>query len=402
MLAFVALPMAARADGVDFTVPEEFQVEALPAGVQPAGRIYRRWSATIDGKRHSFVVTASPFKGDLGHQVDVELAVVKSRHAIDVVREEAEPLCGARSLRVSYAYPKQLRYEYRYVAVGGRLLIASYAHPVDAADSVAIVWLTTLCSGVHQPAGPVGWRIVAPYPANASAWFAPDRASSMMQMVLPSHSGDYGEPAPFRADATVTAERLGTCGDVAIRRVTATLHDGTIMEFVSGVVRGWSYSNTYSRRQGTTADPGALATLTSFCTGTAPATKACSAAKEPVTPPLWFVAVQYSIDVVPGTTTVTVDADGTLADTDAHGTTTCRAVGRAAFARLVAAMGDGSALPPCPEPRRIVPLTYRSVYLRYGDVRRSCQWIVSSGRNNDPPLVIDPRLSAIIDAVRAL
>ncbi len=168
------------------------------------------------------------------------------------------------------------------------------------------------------------------------------------------------------------------------------------MEFVSGVVRGWSYSNAYSRarddrrcRRAGDADV--------VLHRNRARDESVFGSKAPATPPFGQLP---SVDVVPGTTTVMVDADGTLADTNEHGKITCRVVGGAAFARLVAAIGDGSALPPCPEPRRIVPLTYRAVYVRYGDVRRSCEWIASSGGNNDPPLLIDPRLSAIIDAVR--
>lgn len=394
LLAFVAMPEAARGAGVDFTVPDAYVVEAPPPELRlPPGVIFRRWSATIGGTRHSIVVTSSPFTGNLSHQVDLELAAVKSRHAIEVAREDADPLCGAPSVRIRYAYADQLRFVYRYVAVGGRLLIASYAHGIAAEEDLSSAyWLETLCSGIHQPAGPVGWHIVAPYPANDSAWVAPDRASTVTQTVVPSETGDYGDPAPFRGKATVTAERQQMCGGAPVRRVTATSGDGTIVEFVSGVVRGRSYSNTYSRRAATNADAAALATLTSFCAGTV----------DPTASAVWSVTVQSIIDVAPGKSTTTVASDGSLAQTDPFGRVTRRTVGGTAFARLAAAMGDGSSLPPCPEPRRIVPLTFAAVYLRYGDVRRSCRWIASSGSNNDPPLVIDPRLSAIIEAVRAL
>ncbi len=171
MLAFVALPMAARAHGVDFTVTASVRSRPRPPGLQlPPGTIYRRWSATIDGERHSFVVTASPFKGDLGHQVDVELAAVKSRHAIDVVREEAEPLCGAPSIRVSYAYRKQLRYEYRYVAVGGRAHRQLRAGRRCGRPGRSLS-LTTLCSGFISPRGPWAGRSsrrILPTPAHGS------------------------------------------------------------------------------------------------------------------------------------------------------------------------------------------------------------------------------------------
>ncbi len=272
-LALVALPVCAAAAGVDVTVPDAYQVGASPPDLRlPADSVYRRWTHVSDGIQHSIVASASPFSGDLPKLMDAEVARVQSRNAVDVVRADAGTLCGAPATRFAYAYPNQLSFEYRYVVVSGRLLIASYAHPVGTAeDPLAVAALGTLCSGVHQPGGPPGWSLLAPFPANGSAWMGPNIVSSLFHTASAAKPGDDAQP--YKGKGRIVSDRREPCGVVTIRRVTATDGARTI-EYVAGILRGFSYANEYGRITAAPADPAALATLTSFCTDTAPTSAA--------------------------------------------------------------------------------------------------------------------------------
>ena len=265
------LPLAARADGVDFTVPDHYVV-AAPGSTAVLPPVYRVWERSLNGVRHSIVVSAIRSAADLSKTVDAMVYLLGLRHAIEVSRGDAGLMCGAPSTRVSYAYANQLTYVYRYVIVAGRLLTASYARPVGAdADPAAIAALDTLCSGVHQPGTPQGWTIEAPYPRNDSAWRAsPGSRSLIAQAVRTAQAGRDAAELYDAEGATVTSDRRESCGAMTIRRVTATLGDGRIQEFASGTIRGYDYVVAYVRPPSAPADPGAMATLTSFCTETAP------------------------------------------------------------------------------------------------------------------------------------
>ncbi|HEY0383491.1 MAG TPA: hypothetical protein VGC72_14975 [Candidatus Elarobacter sp.] len=268
-IVLTALPLAARADGVNFTVPDHYLVEAArPQPVMPP--VYRVWGRPIDGARHSLVASATPASAKLTNLVDAVVAFANMRHAIDVSRTDAPPLCGVPSVRVAYAFPGQLSFVFRYTIVRGRVLVASYARPTgSAADPAALAALDTLCSGVHQPGGPPGWTLETPYPPNGSAWrAAPGSRSLVAQIAVPSQPGRDLVDQPADKQGTVTADRKETCGAITIRRATTNLDDGRIREFASGVLNGYDYVSSYVRPASEPADPGALQTLTSFCADT--------------------------------------------------------------------------------------------------------------------------------------
>jgi hypothetical protein len=267
----VALPLAARADGVNFTVPDHYLVAPPPASVT-VPRVYRIWDRQLDGVRHSIVVSATPATSDLSSLMDVTVANLAARHAIDVSRSDAGLVCGMPSVRIAYAFPEKLAFVFRYAVVRGRLLIASYAHPVGTTpDSAALGALDTLCSGVHQPGGPPGWTVVSPYPPNGNAW-RPAPGSSMLitQIVGPAKGFNDLVNQPYKGQGTAIADRRDVCGAIAIHRVTANLDDARVMEFAAGSVNGYDYVVSYVRPSSEPADAGALDTLTSFCADTLP------------------------------------------------------------------------------------------------------------------------------------
>jgi hypothetical protein len=270
-LVLAALPVAARADGVDFTVPLHYLV-VRPASSITVPRVYRVWDRYLDGVRHSIVVSATPATSELAPLMDATVASLAARNAIDVSRSDAGPLCGAPSVRIAYGFPQQLTFVFRYAVVRGRLLIASYAHPAGtAADPGALAALDTLCSGVHQPAGPPGWTLESPYPPNGNAWRAsPGSRTLVAQLASVSKPGSDQLDQPFKGKGTVVVDRRDVCGAVAIHRVTANLDDGRTMEFAAGTVNGYDYIVSYMRPSSEPVDAGALQTLTSFCAETLP------------------------------------------------------------------------------------------------------------------------------------
>ena len=272
-LALVALPVAARAEGVDFTVPDHYVAEPAPAALLPAAPkdVYRRWARTLDGVRHSIVVSSTPYVGDLPKLIDATVERTRARGAIDVVRGDAAPLCGMPAARVAYAYPNQLTYEFRYTIVRAHLLIASYAHPLGtAADQTALDALGTLCSGVHQLAAPPGWMLQTPFPPNGSAFRTADGTSLLAQLVAPAAAGSDVASEPYDAPGTIVSDRREPCGTVTIHRVTVTTNDAKTREFAAGTVRGYRYMNAYVRPTAAAPDGAAIATLTSFCAETLP------------------------------------------------------------------------------------------------------------------------------------
>jgi hypothetical protein len=271
VLVLAALPLAARADGVDLTIPDHYVAARSGQGAQ-LPPVFRVWDRRIDGVRHSIVASAAPAGADLNAVVDADLAGVKRRNGVDITRADGDPLCGAPSVKVTYAYANQLTYAYRYTVVGGRLLIASYAHPVGTApDPGALAALDTLCSGVHQAMGPADWVLLPGFLPNGGAWMAPTFTSNIIEVASPAAPGDA--PYEYKGKATVTSDRQEQCGTVTIRRVTATSTTPVplTVDFVSGIVRGYNYANEYSHPTAAPPNPAVLAVLTSFCTETAPA-----------------------------------------------------------------------------------------------------------------------------------
>jgi len=272
-LTLLALPVAACAEGVDFTVPDHYQVAVpAPAAVAqlPAKSVYRDWVRTVDGVRHSIVVSSTPYIGDLPKLMDATVERTRARGALDVVREDVAPQCGMPVTRHAYAYANQLTYEFRYMVVRARLLVASYAHPRGTApDQTALAALGTLCSGVHQIAGPPGWTLQTPFPNNGSAFRAPDGGSLLAQFVAPAPAGSDVANERYDAPGTVVSDRHEACGAVTIHRVTTSTSDGKTREFAAGTVRGYQYTNAYVRPADAALDAAALATITSFCVETA-------------------------------------------------------------------------------------------------------------------------------------
>jgi len=269
-LMLAASPPPARAEGVNFTVPLHYLVES-PAAQVPLS-IYRVWGRSLGGARHSIVVSSSAASGDLPSLMDATVARLKARNALDVSRADAGPLCGMPSVRIAYAFPNQLSYVFRYAIVGGRLLIASYAHPVGTdPDPTALAALDTLCSGIHQPATPKGWTLESPYPPNANAWHSQtENGALLMQVASVAQSASDLGAQPFKGKGTVVSDRTESCGAVWVRRTTANLDDGRTLESAAGTVNGYDYVVAYMRPASQAADPAALATLTSFCAGTLP------------------------------------------------------------------------------------------------------------------------------------
>ena len=268
---FAVLPVAARADGVNFTVPYHYLVERPNPNVS-VPRVYRIWDRQLDGARHSIVVSATPATSELAPLMDATVAGLNARHATDVSRSDAGPLCGAPSVRIAYGFPQQLTFVFRYAVVRGHLLIASYAHPFGtAADPTALSALDTLCSGVHQPAGPQGWMLESPFPPNGNAWRpAPGSRAMLAQFARVTKPDSDLSNETFKGQGTVVSDRRDLCGAIAIRRVTANLDDGRVMEYAAGTVNGYDYFVSYTRPSAEAADAGALDTLTSFCAETLP------------------------------------------------------------------------------------------------------------------------------------
>jgi len=269
-LVLAAAPLAALADGVNFTVPLHYLVESPRAQVPLS--IYRVWARSVGGVRHSIVVSSSAASGDLPSLMDATVASLKARNAIGVTRSDAAPLCGMPSVRIAYAFPNQLSYVFRYTIVGGRLLIASYAHPVGTEpDPTALAALDTLCSGIHQPATPPGWTLETPFPPNANAWHsASESRALLMQVASAAKSGQGLGAQPFTGKGSVVSDRTEACGAVWVRRTTSNLDDGRTLESAAGTVNGYDYVVAYTRPSSQAADAAALATLTSFCAGTLP------------------------------------------------------------------------------------------------------------------------------------
>ena len=276
-LLLAAMPLAARADGVDFTVPDHYLVGA-PGPNSRVPAVYRVWGRSLDGVRHSIVASASaaPAGQTLAQSIDATVSGLKAGGAGDAARSEVPPVCGAPAFQVTYtrsAPSYQLTFVFRYTIVGGRLLIASYAHPIGTtADPAALGALDTLCSGVHQPGTPSGWDIQGPYPPNESAWRPVDGSAAILgQTARPAQAGHDIAADPYEGrGASVTSDRREACGAMTIHRVTATLDGGRIQEFAAGTVRGYDYVTAYVRPPSAPADPLAMETLISFCTDTAP------------------------------------------------------------------------------------------------------------------------------------
>jgi hypothetical protein len=230
------------------------------------------WGRPIDGARHSLVASATQTTSALTTVVDAMETFANMRHAVDVARTDAPPLCGMPSMRLAYGFTGGLTFVFRYTVVRGRLLIASYGRPTgSAADPTALAALDTLCSGVHQPGGPAGWTLETPFSTNGSAWRpAPGSRSLVAQLAAPAQPGRNLGDQPADVHGTVTADRKETCGAITIRRMTTNLDDGRIREFASGAVNGYDYVVSYVRPAPEPADPGALKTLTSFCADTLP------------------------------------------------------------------------------------------------------------------------------------
>ena len=273
-LLLAALPLAASAEGVNFTVPLHYLV-AAPAPNAQLPPVFRVWDRNLGGVRHSIVVSSSPATADLKSTIDATLAGLAARHAINVSRTDAGQLCGMPSVQIAYAYANQLTYVFRYAVVGQRLLIASYAHPLGTdADPPALASLDTLCSGIHQPATPKGWTIMSPYPPNANAWHPspgdPDSKTLLDQVAFAAKPGEDLVTRPYSGKGTLVSDRQASCAAVAIRRMTVNFDDGRIAEYSAGTVNGYNYVVAYVRQPSETADPAAMAVLTSFCENTLP------------------------------------------------------------------------------------------------------------------------------------
>jgi hypothetical protein len=263
--------LAASAGGVSFTVPEHYLVGTPnPTMVFPG--TFRVWFRSLAGVRHSIVVSSAPATRTLAAEIDATVASIAARHAVDVARSDAATLCGMPSVQLSYAYPNQLTYVYRYAVVADRLLIASYAHPVGtAADVTALASLDTLCSGIHQPRTPAGWTITSPYPPNASAWTPSSGGTALlMQMARPTKN-DGSPLGPASGPGTVVSTSQQACGATMIRRTTVKSADGAnLLEYASGTAYGYDYVVAYKRPAADPADANAMALLTSFCENTLP------------------------------------------------------------------------------------------------------------------------------------
>ncbi|HTD35962.1 MAG TPA: hypothetical protein VK669_00500 [Candidatus Limnocylindrales bacterium] len=269
--AFVLLPLAASAEGVEFTVPDHYLVLPNPPSVSFPGT-YRAWARNVDGVRHSIVVSSSPATRDLDAEIDTTVASLAGRHAVDVARSEGGLLCGMPSVRLSYAYPNQLTYVYRYAVVADRMLIASYAHPVGTpADPTALSSLDTLCSGIHQPRTPPGWTITSPYPPNVSAWTPTAGGSALLMQTARLTKRDESPLAPLSGSGTVLTTSVQPCGATVIRRSTVKSADGAnVLEYAAGTAYSYDYYVVYKRPAAETADANAMALLTSFCEKTIP------------------------------------------------------------------------------------------------------------------------------------
>jgi hypothetical protein len=269
-LVLGALPLAAGAEGVNLTVPEHYLADQ-PSPSQVLPPVYRVWGRPIDGARHSIVASATRTDSKLSAIIDATVAFANTRHAVDVSRSDAPPLCGMPSVRVAYGFTGGLTFVFRYTILRGRLLIASYGRPIEsAADPTALAALDTLCGGIHQLGAPPGWILQTPFPPNGSAFRTPDGTSLLAQLVAPAAAGSDIASEPYDAPGTVVSDRREPCGAVTIHRVTVSTADGKTREFAAGTVRGFRYTNAYVRPAAAAPDADALATLTSFCAETLP------------------------------------------------------------------------------------------------------------------------------------
>jgi len=267
---FAVVPLAASAEGVNFTVPDHYLAEP---GTPPPGfpGTYRVWGRALNGVRHSIVVSSSPVTRDLNAEVDATVAALTTRNAINLARADGGQLCGLPSVRLSYAYANQLTYVYRYMILGDRLLIASYAHPLGTdADPAALAALDSLCGGIFQPRTPDGWQLTTPSAANVSIWHVPGGAATITQIARATKVID-APLAPWAGNGTVVSTSQAGCGAAAIRRATVKVDDGAnLIEYAAGTAYNYDYYVVYKRPAGDPADPNAMALLTAFCDKTLP------------------------------------------------------------------------------------------------------------------------------------
>ena len=269
-LAFTLLPLAAAAEGVNFTVPDHY-LGAATVSPRSAGT-YRVWARSLGGVRHSIVVSSSPATSTLNAEIDATVAALAARNAIDVARSDGGMLCGMPSVRLSYAYANQLAYIYRYVIVGDRLLIASYAHPVGTdPDPTAVAALDTLCAGIHQPRTPDGWELTTPSSPNVSLWHIPGGTATIAQIARVTKDLNATLAPWTGTGGTVVSTSTASCGAIAIRRATVKVDNGAnLIEYSAGTAYDYDYYVVYKRPAADPADPNAMAVLTSFCEKTLP------------------------------------------------------------------------------------------------------------------------------------
>ena len=265
-LFLLATATATRADGVDLTLPNGY-VTADASWIRTKWPVNRMWTRTIGGVRHTILASSVPFSGDIDAVSEAMKAYVAARGGGVSASEAAPPLCGARSSLVTYTYAQHVIEVFRSVSTGGHGLLAIYARPDGSApDGAALAALETLCSGVHQPAVPAGWRVV-PSTANSSVFTLGGGASAFTSTAT---AEERAAPPSEASAAPPSLVRDEPCGFVMIRhRVAAT--DGKTTETVTGTVRGYRYVNVYTRPRSAPAEAGAITALRSFCAETSTA-----------------------------------------------------------------------------------------------------------------------------------
>jgi hypothetical protein len=256
-------PCAARADGLNYSVPEDYyamKAPALPAGVL----FYRGWLREIDGGQHAVVATVRPAPAQGVAVFDELESHLRADGATAIVRA-AFDRCGGPGVRVAYVTANRRVHEHVSALAGGRLVAVTYSRPAGAGpDPQAVDSLETLCTGIHQAFGPPSWTRDDQYNANTTVWKAADGSDLTVfgEVQTPEAAQRMIDDVIFPGRITLDARE--PCGSITVRHVVSS-DDGTTYELISGYLRGFRYKAWYRRPVGTPRDPEIVPVLTSFC-----------------------------------------------------------------------------------------------------------------------------------------
>jgi hypothetical protein len=270
MVAMLAIafggPLPATADGLNYSVPEDYY--AMPLSVSlPADVLFARaWFRELGGAIHVVLATVRPAPDSA---VFDEAAFRRERRAEKVVRAEYSG-CSGPGVRLSYTTPDGRLHEHVSALAAGRVASVTYSRPPAAvADPQAMASLATLCSGIHQAFGPPSWTRDDRWNANTSVWKAADGSDLHLHGQIEPQDAALHDIENVVFPGRILRDTRDRCGEVTVRHVVSS-DASTTFESVRGYLRGFSYSSWYRRPAGAPADAEVVPVLTSFCATPAP------------------------------------------------------------------------------------------------------------------------------------